>query len=143
VPENARKYHWYSTGGPWGTGLAILGVAVTVQGVSYIDTPQDDLRSALAWVNDFVPIAGWGLLWVAAGVWSLWKAFTPPQRHSDITPPVAVISLWSGLYAGYWLYMLLADGQLTRDWVSAVAWGSLAAVLIFFGRCNNPPRRLR
>jgi hypothetical protein len=90
-----------------------------------------------------VPIAGWGLLWVAAGVWSLWKAFTPPQRHSDITPPVAVISLWSGLYAGYWLYMLLADGQLTRDWTPRWPGGHLPAVLIFFGRCNNPPRRFR
>jgi hypothetical protein len=143
VPENARKNHFIGTGGPWGTGLGILGVAVTVQGIAYVDSRPDDLRSALAWVNDFIPISGWGLLWIAAGLWSIWKALTPPQRHSDITPAVALLSLWSGLFAAYWLYELLAHGVLTRDWASAVAWGSLAAVLIFFGRCNNPPRRLR
>lgn len=145
MPETARKTKWYSTGGPWGTGLLCLGVAVTVQGAAYVASTPADLRTQhpLQWADHVVPIAGWGLLWIAAGLWSIWQALTPPQRHMDILPAVAVICLWSGLWAGFWLYTGLADGHWSRDWTGAVAWGSLAAVLIFFGRCSNPLRRRR
>ena len=80
-------------------------------------------------------------IWIAAGVWSIWKALTPPQRHIEIAPAVAVICLWAGIWAGYWLYTGLHDGNWTREWAGAVAWGTLGLVLIFFGRCSNPPPR--
>lgn len=140
MPRNARKTRWYSTGGPWGTGLMLLGVAVLVQGLAYMTADDRQLRAALTWIDHAVPIAGWGLLWICAGIWSIWRGLSPPQRHIDLVPPVGVICLWGGFYFAYWLTNGLTEGVWTRDWTSAVAWGSLASVLICFGRCINPPR---
>lgn len=138
MPTNARKTSWYSTGGPWGGGLLCVGIATTAQGVAYILNKPEELTSALAWINQAVPIVLWGLVWLAAGSYSITKALTPPQRHGDLIPAVGVISLWSAFYLVYWLYSGLWAHHWTRDWAVAVAWGSLAAVLICFGRCNNP-----
>lgn len=139
MPTNARKQHRIGTGGPWGSGLLCLGVATTVQGVAYMAAKPDELRSALAWINQAVPIQGWGLLWLGAGVYSMLCALSPPQRHGELIPAVGVISLWSAFHWVFWLYSGTTLGHWTRDWTAALAWMSLAAVLVFFGRCINPP----
>ena len=142
MPTNARKQHFIGTGGPWGTGLLLLGVALTVQGIAYMCSAPGELRSALAWINQGVPVRGWALLWIGAGGYSIVKALTPPQRHIELAPAVGVICLWGGIYAVYWLTLGITEGVWTRDWTTAVAWASLAAVLISLGRCVNPPRRI-
>lgn len=139
MPTTARRSRRNPTGGPWGAGLLCVGLALTAQGIAYMAAKPDELRTALSWINAAVPIAGWGLLWVGAGVYSVWTALRPPQRHGDLIPAVAVISLWAAFYGAYWLYTGLIRDCWTRDWTASLAWGSLAAVLICFGRCNNPP----
>jgi hypothetical protein len=101
VPTNARKTRWYSTGGPWGTGLLLLGLAVTVQGIGYLLAPADEFTGALAWVNHSVPIRAWALLWIAAGCFSTFRALTPPQRHTDVSPVVGVVCVWSAFYFAF------------------------------------------
>jgi len=141
VPTAAQKKHLVGTGGPWGSGLLLLGVALTVQGVGYLTAGPDELRSALHWIDHGVPVRGWAMLWIAAGVYSMWKAITPPQRPIEIAPAVGVICLWAGIYAVYWLALGFTTGHWTRDWTTSVAWAGLACVLICFGRCVNPPHR--
>ena len=138
MPTNARKRAWYSTGGPWGTGLLILGIAVVVQGIGYGVRPASSLPDALADLT--IPIQVWAYLWMAAGGWSIWQALTPPQRHTDVWPVVGVISVWSAAYLTHWLIQGI-DGDWTTAWTSSVAWGSLAALIICWGRCINPPAR--
>lgn len=138
MPTNARKQHLIGTGGPWGSGLLCLGVATVAQGAAYMAADRHELRASLAWIDQAVPIAGWGVLWVAAGSYSIICALKPPQRHADLIPAVAVVSLWAAFALIYWLYSGLFQHVWTREWTAALAWGSLAAVLINFGRCNNP-----
>ncbi len=131
------------TGGPWGTGLLVLGVACIAQGVSYVTTPGGELRAALAMLAGILPMWVWGSMWVAAGLCAVRTALSPPQDTGDVWPIAGLISLWSGAYLAYWLINGFADGEWTRDWTTAVAWGSLAALIISWGRCVNPPEMRR
>ena len=140
VPESARRRCRVNTGGPWGSALLLLGVVIATYGVALILSNPGDLRGALAWINRAVHIDGFGLLWVGAGVWSVARALTPPQRHTDIAPAVGVLCVWSALYGVYWLGLGLLHGVWTRDWIGAVIFGAFAAVIIQFSRCVNPPR---
>lgn len=142
MPTNARKQHRIGTGGPWGSGLLLLGIALTVQGISYhTTTDPTELRPALAWINQAIPVTWWALLWIGSGIYCIWKALTPPQRHIDLAPAVGVICLWAAIFAIHWLINGLVEGDWTREWTGAVAWAGLACVLISFGRCVNPPQR--
>ena len=141
VPTNATKDRWFSTGGPWGSGLLMLGIALTVQGISYMTADPADLRPALEWIDQAVPVSAWGTAWVIAGVYSMWMAFTPPQRHVELAPGVGVICLWSAIHTCFWAIQGFQEQVWTRDWTAGVAWGVLAAVLICFGKCINPPTR--
>ncbi len=133
----------FGTGGPWGTGLLVLGVACAAQGVSYMTTPRGELRTAMAMLADIFPMWAWGGLWVAVGLFAVRTALSSPQDTRDVWPVAGLISLWSGAYLAYWLLTGFVDGQWTRAWASAVAWGSLAALIISWGRCVNPPERRR
>ena len=140
MPTNAVKRHRIDTGGPWGTGLLLLGVAAVAQGIGYATTTPDRLPHALQSIG--IPVAVCGVLWVIAGAYAIAKALNPPQRHADVWPIVAITLGWSLAYGLQWAVDAL-DGHLTRDWSSAVAWGSLAALIICWGRCVNPPTRER
>lgn len=139
MPTNARRRHPLDVGGPWGGALLVWGLGTTAQGVAYIVARRDELRTALAWIDRGIPIAAWGALWVAAGLFSIFKALTPPQRHNDVAPIVLVTALWSACYFVYWLYRGLWASDWTRDWTAGTAWGSVCIALICFGRCVNPP----
>lgn len=141
MPTNARRLHKVGTGGPWGSGLLILGLIVTMIGFSFATAEPADLAPALAWIDQAVPVRLWAHLWICVGLYSIWKALTPPQRHIDLAPAVGVFSLWSAMYGMYWLVSGAVEGEWTRGWMAAVVWGAFAAVLICFGRCVNPPRK--
>lgn len=135
MPTTARRSLRHPTGGPWGAGLFLIGLAEFALGINYVSATPADLRAALSWINTVIPISGWALLWLSAGLYSMVRALCPPQRHVDMLPAIAVITLWSGMYGAYWL---LIDAD-SREWTTSVAWGALAAVLMSFGRCVNPP----
>lgn len=139
MPEHARKTSWYSTGGPWGSGLLLLGIAVAVQGIGYASAQPRHLPAPLEALTATVPPWVWGALWVAAGLWSIWQALTPPQRHLDVLPAVGVLSLWAGAYLVYWLDVGIVRGDWTRGWSAALGWGMLAGLVVSWGRCVNPP----
>jgi hypothetical protein len=141
VPTNATRRRRIDTGGPWGTGLLLIGVVSLVIGITYIARPAGAMQPALAWVSKAAPISAWAVLWILAGLYSVGRALMPPQRHRDIAPCVFVISLWAAFYGLYWLSMGLVHGQWTRDGVSCLVWASMAGLLLSFGRCVNPPRR--
>lgn len=135
MPTNARRRHRIGTGGPWGTGLLLAGGAVTAQGVGYgtgHPRPPASLMILPSWV--------WGCLWIAAGLWSIWQALTPPQRHLDVLPIVGVFSLWSAAYFWQWLVTGVTRHDWADGWVSAIGWGMAAGLVICWGgRCTNPP----
>lgn len=138
MPTHAHKRHRVGTGGPWGTGLLVLGIAVTVQGIGYVTATPDRLPPALDVLSEYVPPWVWGCLWMAAGLWSIWQALTPPQRHLDVLPVVGVIALWCAAYLMYWL-MAGLNGDWTRGWSSALGWGMLGGYIASMARCLNPP----
>lgn len=136
MPTNARKRHRFGTGGPWGSGLLLLGIAVFAQGIGYGlrskgSVPDPIERLAL-------PVQAWAVLWVAAGLWCIWQALTPPQKHTDVWPVVGITCLWAGAYAVHWL-VLGFHGEWTSTWSGAVSWGGLACLIISWARCVNPP----
>lgn len=139
MPERARRRHKIDTGGPWGSGLLLTGVILMTYGVSLLLARQGELHGALAWANSGVPLRGWGLLWLGAGIWSTARALMPPQRHIDVAPAVGILSLWGGLYFAYWLGLGLIHGSWTRDWIGGCIFFAFAAVIIEFSRCVNPP----
>lgn len=141
MPTNARKTHLFSTGGPWGTGLLLLGVAVAVLGMDQVTAHRSVAADPVRALSKFIPLWVLGGLWVAAGLWSIWKALTPPQRHRDVLPVVAITALWALTYLAFWLVTGLAYGQWTREWTGGVGWGALTMLIISWGRCVNPPRR--
>ena len=141
MPTNARKKHLIGTGGPWGTGLLLLGVAVTVIGISYAAPRPGGLSGPLRALTSVVPMQVWGGLWIGAGLYAIWKALTPPQKHRDVWPIVAVTSLWAATYLAYWLVLGVAYGSWTRAWTAGVAWGALTVLIVSWGRCVNPPVR--
>lgn len=143
MPETARRRRRIDTGGPWGTGLLLIGIVSAIIGITYVTRPADSLQPALAWVSKAAPISAWAALWILAGAWSIVRALMPPQRHRDIAPCVFVISLWAAFYGLYWLSVGLVHGHWTRDGVSCLVWASMAGLLLSFGRCVNPPRRDR
>lgn len=138
MPTNAVRRHKVDTGGPWGTGLLLLGVAAIAQGIGYITTDPAALPPALRSIG--LPMSLCGALWVLAGGYAITKALTPPQRHLDVWPLVAVTLAWALAYGLQWV-VLAIDGDFTRDWSSSLAWGSLAVLIICWGRCINPPVR--
>lgn len=139
MPTNARKKHRIGTGGPWGSGLLLLGIAVVVQGIGYTTATPEQLSPTLAALSQVVPPLAWGLCWIAAGAWSIWQALTPPQRHLDVLPVVGVVLLWSAAYLIHWLILGLTEGEWTRYWSAAVGWAMLGGLIICWGRCVNPP----
>lgn len=139
MPTSARRGHRIGTGGPWGSGLLLLGVAVIVQGIGYTTARPSRLPAPLEVLSEYVPPWAWGLLWMAAGAWSIWKALTPPQQHWEVLPVVGVLLLWSAAYLMHWLILGLGFGEWTRGWSAAVGWGMLAGLIIAWGRCVNPP----
>jgi hypothetical protein len=139
VPTNARKRHRIGTGGPWGTGLLVLGIAVTVQGISYVAPRDSPLSGPLRALSSVIPFEVFGALWVAAGLYAIWKALHPPQQHPDVWPIVGVVSLWAFTHLAYWLVLGVGYGSWTRAWTSGVAWGMLGAYIISQSRCVNPP----
>ena len=142
MPTTARKKHKIGTGGPWGSGLLLLGIGVPLQGIGYVASSPGRLPDALAELSQVVPPWAWGVLWIAAGLWSVWQALTPPQRPSDVLPAVGVLLIWSAAYLVYWLIQGI-DGEWTRSWSSAAAWGMLAGFVACAGRCVNPPTTVR
>jgi hypothetical protein len=143
VPTSARKKHLIGTGGPWGTGLLLLGVAATVQGIGYTTAKPGHLPEPIAVLSRYVPPAVWGGLWIAAGLWSVWKALTPPQQHWEALPVVGVLLLWAAAYLFYWLILGMAYGHWTRTWQGAVGWAMLAGLVMSWSRCVNPPQLRR
>ncbi|TYP82081.1 hypothetical protein [Blastococcus xanthinilyticus] len=143
MPTTARKQHRIGTGGPWGTGLLLLGVAAIAQGIGYLVPRTAGLPGALDALGTYVPIQVGGIFWIAAGAYAVAQALTPPQSHHDVWPLVVMTSLWSLAYLVHWSILAVADGNLTRQWTSGVAWGSLAALIICWGRCVNPPTKQR
>ncbi len=129
------------TGGPWGTGLLLLGLGVTVYGAAYITARTGDLSPSLASLAELIPPALWGVAWIAVGLWCAWWALQPArQRAWHILPLVGVFALWAAAHASYWLVVGLLDGEWTRQWVSAVGWALLAGMAASWGRCINPPQ---
>jgi hypothetical protein len=137
VPPGGRRRR-PGTGGPWGTGLLLLGVGIAAQGCAYLLGNPIESGEALRWINQSVPLRWWGLLWIAAGVYSTFRALSPPQLHTDVAPAVAVIVLWSAVYYSFWLLHGL-DGAWGREWTSGTAWASLGALVVSWSRCVNPP----
>jgi hypothetical protein len=138
VPTSAHKTRWWSTGGPWGTGLLLLGIGVTMQGVAYLIGDPTELNPALRWVNHGIPIRAWALVWITAGAYSILRALTPPQKHTDVAPVVGIISLWAAIYLVFWIYNAW-HGHVGREWTATVAWASLGALVVSWSRCVNPP----
>jgi hypothetical protein len=139
VPTNARKRHAFDTGGPWGTGLLLLGLGVTTQGIAYLIGDPADLNAALRWVGQGVSIRAAGVLWIAVGLYSIVRALNPPQKHTDVAPVVGVITLWAAAYLTFWLYQAFWLGHVGREWTASVAWASLGALIVSWSRCVNPP----
>jgi hypothetical protein len=139
VPTNARKRHLLDRGGPWGSGLLTAGLAIAALGIGYVLSDPDRLPPPLAWINGFVPIAGWGLLFVGAGIFSIIRAFSPPQRPVDVAPAVSVVGLWAGFFFVFWLYEGLWHGHWSRDWLGGLIFAAFAALLVCFSRTVNPP----
>lgn len=137
MPTTARRRRRLDTGGPWGTGLLLLGLGLTANGIGYISANRSGLPDALQSFSESVPMWFWGGIWVAAGVYSVVKALNPPQRHVDVWAAIAVTSLWSAAYLIAWGTNAW-NGDLTREWTSALAWGMLAGLVSCHGRCVNP-----
>lgn len=143
MPETARKDRWWSTGGPWGTGLFIAGLGSVVLGLFYTHASWADLQPAFRWVsaNQHVPIWAYGLLWIAAGVFGMVHALLPPQRHWHVAPIAVVMCLWAGIYVAHWLAFGVLYRAWGHDWQGGLVWGLFASMLIAWSRCVNPPRR--
>ena len=139
MPTNASKSGWYSTGGPWGTGLLILSVLFIVMGVSYAARTPASLPDALEALT--LPVWLWTGLWILAGCYGIWKALTPPQRPWYVWPFAGLTFLWSAAYAFNWAYIGLADGMWTSEWAGAAVWGAFGGIIVVWGgRLINPPR---
>lgn len=136
MPTRAVKRHRIGTGGPWGTGLLLLGVAVLAQGVGYLLRDSGHVPDAIRRL--VLPLWVWAFLWIAAGLWCIWQALTPPQSHTDVWPVVGITCLWTAAHAVHWL-ILGIGGDWTWTWSSAVGWGGLACLIISWARCVNPP----
>ena len=111
-------------------------------GLFYVFSSPGALQAPLQWINADIPIAALGSLWLAAGAFAVFQALTPPQQHWHIGPIVAVMCLWSGIYAAHWV-VFTANGAHNYDWLGALVWALFAAMLICWGRCVNPPQRRR
>jgi len=142
MPESAHRRRRIDTGGPWGSGLLVLGILVATYGLSLMFARPEELRGALAWINGTIPLTGWALPWLAAGLWSIGRALWPPQRHIDVAPAVGVLCLWAGIYATFWVLTGL-QGTWTRDWTGALIFFAFAGLVIEFSQCVNPPGRSR
>lgn len=130
------------TGGPWGTGLLILGVAVLVQGIGYLTAEPGDLAPALEELSQIIPPSAWGTAWVVVGIYCILRALRPPQRPWHILPVVGVFAVWSAAHLMHWLIAGVGGGVWNRSWTGAVGWAMLAGLVACWGRCINPPSRL-
>lgn len=140
MPTNARRRRLIDTGGPWGTGLLLFGICSALQGVGYLLRAENELPRALDTFGQVVPISWWAALWVLAGCYAVFQALTPPQRHRDVWPLVSMTVLWSFVYLIQWIVDIVRFGNwLTSTGTGAFAWGSLAVILVCWGKCVNPP----
>lgn len=141
----ARRRRRIDTGGPWGSGLLFVGLGIIVLGINYLLETPDRLAGspALLWINEAVPIRGWGLLWLGVGLYSVWKALSPPQRHADMAPAIGILLVWSAIYGLYFTFDGLLYGLWGSDYRGALIYLMFAGCLFFYGQCTNPPRAPR
>lgn len=138
MPTNARKKHWIGTGGPWGTGLLMLGIGYVFLGFGYAFGDSGEHPPALREFSQTISIHIWSGLWVAAGVWGIAKALKPPQQHSDMAPLIGVAMLWTAMYFVHWVIHLF-EGEWNASWRSFIIWGCLTTLIVCLGKCVNPP----
>jgi hypothetical protein len=130
------------TGGPWGTGLLILGLTFVATGLGYVLTPIYDLRPPLQWINvsPYFPVRGLAWLWIGIGTYNIWESVTPPQRFLNLLPSIGLLILWSGIFYAYWVVYGVIYDTWTLEWQTGTLYNGFAGVLAAFGWCVNPPR---
>lgn len=138
MPTNARRRRPFDPGGPWGTGLLLLGISAVVQGAAYTLELGANMSNPLLALGEWTPLWMWGVAWAIAGLYAIAKALRPPQHHTDVLPVVVLITVWSSAYLVYWATGV-AVGNWTREWAPGVAWGFLGAYIVAMARCVNPP----
>lgn len=115
--------------------LLALGVLGTIRGVSYIEPPK--VPAGLRTIDQVLPIAVWGCLWVAIGLIAILGAFTRHYRVPFV-PLMVITALWGGSYIAEWGMDFFVRGVDSRDYITAVSYAVQALLILVVIRLIDP-----
>jgi signal transduction histidine kinase len=116
--------------------LLLFGALYVLLGYSYMGSrPTDAVRTSLAVAEQLMPLWGYGLLWMAAGLVALVSGlvFSPARDALGFGAAILMPTLWSGTYFLAWLH-----GDSDRGWVTAVIFAIIAAAVAIVSGMVNP-----
>jgi hypothetical protein len=121
-----------------GTGLLLLGVGVTVQGVAYLIGDPTSSTTRCGGSTTASPSARGR--WCGSSPGRTPSCGRSPLRRSTPTwhPSSGHLPLGRHLLDLLGLQRDLARGP-PRDWTAVLAWSSLGALIVSWSRCVNPP----
>lgn len=134
MPDRLIRWatHGRASPGPKQVFVFTLGGLAVLRGLGYVW--PDKLTPGLEFLDEVMPLPGWGWVWVATGLAALLGAFT---RHYTLPIiPLAVIStLWATSYAVAWG----ASDWVSRDWITSVSYIAQAVACLTVVRLIDPP----
>lgn len=113
-------------------GLAIIGMAASLRGISYLPNVVDQSRKAAHFLEGVAPPAVWSWVWIGIGLLCL--AAIPLRR---LMPPAVGAGI--GLHFMWATSFILSGG---RGWVTAISYGAITLLALWaFGRGRRQPHR--
>lgn|GEM_PF-1026999 len=109
-----------------GVALLVLGLGIIARGVSYVPAAQG--RSVSHPAEGALPMSVWAIIWIGVGVVCLVAAVWHDSAVAAVALGLGVglNLLWAGSFIA-----ASVDGTMSRGWVSAVGYLSVAVLVLW------------
>lgn len=120
--------------------LLVAGFVYIATGVTFLlSDPTYDRREALHFALELMPIQGWGVVFILAGLLAIISSKWPPVSETWGYSVLTGLSAgWSAFYLTGIMFSTAPNGNLT----GVLAWGLLAFMWWAISGLVNPPDRV-
>lgn len=124
---------------PWrrhSAAVLIAGGVYIALGITYLTTaPTVSRTDSLAVALFVMPLRGWGVVWIVAGVLAAISSRWPPASE---TWGYQALSGMASLWAAFYVLGVLAMGSPVQSLTSGLVWGLIAFLWVIIAGLRNP-----
>ena len=127
TPDN-QLVQWISKDG---VGVAILGVAAVLRGISYLPSQVSQSRNPVHVLETIAAPATWSWLWLAVGFLCLISIMWEHVRPMAAGSAISLHFLWAASFVVY----------TSRGWVTTIAYATISLLAVWGfarGRQHSP-----